>query len=68
MDGTHSCNSCYALATASALEAYYKISKKKHFLWKFSPQQLVDCTDYNETIYTNSGCSAGSACEAMRYI
>ena len=50
------CGSCYAFASAAALEGLYKI--KKGSLIDFSAQQLVDCT--SSSAYGNYGCNGGN--------
>ncbi|KAL3985039.1 Papain cysteine protease family protein [Acanthocheilonema viteae] len=47
------CGSCYAFATAAALESYHKMKSRK--LINLSPQNIVDCT----TGYGNYGCDGG---------
>ncbi|XP_017008395.3 cathepsin L1-like [Drosophila takahashii] len=55
-----SCYSCWAFATAAAIESHYFIKTKKRIL--LSPQHLIDCT------LNNNGCNNGTVTNAMNYI
>ena len=55
------CGSCYAFASAAALESAYKI--KTGQLNVFSPQQYVDCS----SSYGNTGCSSGNMVNCYSY-
>lgn len=53
------CGSCWAFATASALEVQYAVKNK--VVIPFSVQEYLDCT------YTLNGCSGGWADDALRF-
>ncbi|VDN88021.1 unnamed protein product, partial [Brugia pahangi] len=55
------CGSCYAFATAGALEAYHKQMTGR--LLDLSPQNIVDCTRN----LGNNGCSGGYMPTAFQY-
>jgi cathepsin L len=56
------CGSCYAFASAAALESLYKI--KYGTLYSFSPQQIVDCSGS----FYNYGCNGGNMGNSYSYL
>jgi len=60
------CGSCWAIASATVLEAYNEISNGKHLV--FSTQQIVDCTPNPRHCGGDGGCKGATAELAMDWV
>jgi cathepsin L len=60
------CGSCWAIASATVLEAHNEIYNKKHTV--FSTQQIVDCTPNPRHCGGEGGCKGATAGLAMDWV
>jgi len=61
-----SCGSCWAIASATVLEAHHEIYNGAHRV--FSTQQIVDCTENPKHCGGDGGCKGATAELAMEWV